>query len=66
MLTDEATIMHTAAVLAAAQYSANKAAADGGATPSFRDSAVDVLINVLPEMEEKRLIGPGFAPPRTR
>jgi hypothetical protein len=66
MLTDEATIMHTAAVLAAAQYAANKAAADGGMTPSFRDSPVDVLINVLREMEEKRLIDPGLAPPRAR
>ena len=62
MLTDEATIMHAAAVLAAAQYSVNKTAAHSGAAPSFNDSAVDVLINILKEMEQKRLIGPGLLP----
>ena len=37
MLTDEATIMHAVAVLAAAQYSVNKTAAHSGAAPSFND-----------------------------
>jgi hypothetical protein len=62
MLTDEATIMRVAATLAAAQYSSNTNAARSGMAPSFNDSTVDVLINILREMERKKLIGPGFAP----
>ncbi len=54
--------MHAAAVLAAAQYSMNAAAAHNGIAPSFNDSAVDVLINILREMEQKKLIGPGLVP----
>ena len=60
MLTDEATVMNMAVALAAAQYSASKTAALSGVAPSFTDSAVDVLINVLREMEQKKLIEPGF------
>ena len=54
--------MRLAATLAAAQYSSNTSATRSGMAPSFNDSTVDVLINVLREMESKKLIGPGFAP----
>jgi len=62
MLKDEVTIMHVAATLAAAQYSSNVTAAHSGMAPSFKDSSVDVLINILREMERKGLIEPGFVP----
>lgn len=61
-MNDEATVMHVAAVLAAAQYTMNTTAALSGAVPSSKDSSVDVLINILREMEQKKLIEPGFAP----
>lgn len=67
MMTDEATGMNVAAVLAAAQYTMNMTAALSGAVPSSKDSSVDVLINILREMEQnQKLIGPGFAPTLVR
>lgn len=62
MMTDEATVMNVAAVLAAAQYTMGMTAALSGVGPRSKDSSVDVLINILREMEQKKLIRPGFAP----
>jgi hypothetical protein len=53
MLTDEVEALPIAAILSAAQLTANTTAARSGQTPAFRDTAVDVQINVLREMEKK-------------
>ncbi len=61
MFTDPGAILQAAAILAAPQHTLNSAAARG--MQRYTDSSIDVLINILREMEAKKLIPAGLAPP---
>jgi hypothetical protein len=63
MFNDAGAILHAAATLAASQHATNVGASRAG--QRYTDSSVDVLINILREMESKRLIPAGLVPPRT-
>ena len=58
MFRDEAAILKAAATLAAARFSQLATTREQQAT----ESPVDVLINILREMEVKKLIPPDLAP----
>jgi hypothetical protein len=59
MFRDEAAILTAAATLAAARFSQ---LAGTTREQQARESPVDVLINLLREMESKKLIPPNLAP----
>lgn len=59
MFRDEAAILKAAATLAAARFSQLAATTREA---QARESPVDVLINILREMESKKLIPPNLAP----
>jgi hypothetical protein len=59
---EETAILQAAAVLAASQHALNVAAAREGGTRTYTESSVDVLINILREMEQKKLIAAGLVP----
>jgi hypothetical protein len=63
MFTDEAAILHAAATLAAVVHTVRSAETRSG-NARYTDSPVDTLINVLREMEDKKIIAPGLAPTR--
>lgn len=63
MFKDEAAILQAAATLAAAHHTIKSAESQAGGT-RYTDSPTDALINVLREMEAKKLIGPGQVPGR--
>ena len=60
MFKDEGSILQAAAILAATQHATNVKEAPHD--KPYRDSSVDVLLNILREMERKKLIPPGLAP----
>ncbi len=59
MFRDEAAILTVAATLAAARFSQLAASSR---EQQARESPIDVLINILREMESKKLIPPNLAP----
>jgi CO dehydrogenase/acetyl-CoA synthase alpha subunit len=59
MFTDEAAILQAAATLAAVVHTVRSAEATSG-NRRYTDSPVDALINVLREMEAKKIIAPGL------
>jgi hypothetical protein len=61
MFTDEAAILQAAATLAAVVHTVRSGEATSG-NRRYTDSPVDTLINVLREMEAKKIIAPGLAP----
>lgn len=63
MFTNEAAILQAAATLAAAHHTLKTEDLRTNRAP-YTDSPTDALLNVLREMESKKLIGPGLVPPR--
>jgi hypothetical protein len=57
---EESAILQAAAALAAAQHQTNASSARSGTR--YTDSSVDVLINILREVENKKLIPAGLVP----
>lgn len=67
MFNDEGAILRAAAALAAAQHELNTSAVHNNARPRpYTNSPVDVLVNLLREMEQKKLVPPGLVPPPRR